>query len=221
MAEGEGHMIIPMFSINASGKQKVNLAVRNLMAAALFVRKAGEIEEKHKGESLGPFFDEESFYVISSIMMAVGAMESRVNEYIEDNIQTIPSINNAYNERGLLKKCQKVLTISKKAVYDENGATYRNADTLIKFRNAYVHFKPEWDDNQVKHKEIAEKIIGLFEMNPYFSISDPVFPLRALSYGCGKWAVIVSKDFIDEFDVKLDMSKLTDIFREQLNTAIK
>ena len=76
-------------------------------------------------------------------------------------------------------------------------------------------------DNQVKHKEIAEKIIGLFEMNPYFSISDPIFPLRALSYGCGKWAVIVSKDFIDEFDVKLDMSKLTDIFREQLNTAIK
>jgi len=72
-----------------------------------------------------------------------------------------------------------------------------------------------------KPPALPEVMTGLFEMNPYFSISDPIFPLRALSYGCGKWAVIVSKDFIDEFDVKLDMSKLTDIFREQLNTAIK
>ena len=221
MTEGEGHMIIPMFSINASGKQKVNLAIRNLMAAALFARKAGEIERRHKGESLGPFFDEESFYVISAIMMAVSAMESKVNEYIADNNQTIPSINDTYKEKGLLKKCQKVLTLSNKVAYNENGASFRNADTLIKFRNAYVHFKPEWNDNQVKHKKIAEKINGLFDMNPYFSNSDPVFPLRALSYSCSKWAVNVSKDFTAEFDVKLGLSKLTDIFSEQLKTSIK
>lgn len=221
MAEGERHITIPMLSFDGTGTQKVNLSIRNLMAAAHFARKSGLIEQKHKGESLGPFFDEESYYVISSVVMSVSSVEARINEYIEDYRNTIPGLNNAYKERGMLNKCQKALSISGKAEFDENSDPYSSVSILTKFRNAYVHFKPEWENSQVKHKEISEMIKSRFALNPFFTEDTPLFPLRALGYGCSQWGVRVSKEFMDEFDLKAGHPKITEKFLTYLNTDIQ
>lgn len=220
MSEGEVHITIPMLSVDATGTQKVNLSIRNLMAAAYFSRKSGLIEHEHKGESLGPFFDEESYYVISSIIMSVSSVEARINEYIEDYKNTIPRLSNAYKIRGMLNKCQKALSFSGKPVFDENSDPYSSVSILTKFRNAYVHFRPEWENNQVKHKEISDMVKSRFGLNPFFSQDAPLFPLRALGYGCSQWGVRVSKEFIDEFDLKVGHPKITEKFLSHLNTNI-
>jgi hypothetical protein len=57
----------PRMKVLATGKHRMNLSGIQMMAAAQFARKAGEIEQRHTGDEWGPSYDEITMYLISAI----------------------------------------------------------------------------------------------------------------------------------------------------------
>ena len=87
-------------------------------------------------------------------------------------------------------------------------------DLLIDLRNMLVHFKPEWDNDQKKHKEVEKKLKGRFELNPFWPKNNPIFfPFKCLSHGCANWAVGSSMRFILQFFALIGLDSETDLFK--------
>jgi hypothetical protein len=82
-------------------------------------------------------------------------------------------------------------------------------DSLIALRNALVHYKPEWDTEQKKHKEIEDRLIkSRFALNPFAGPNDAFFPKKCLGHGCAEWAVTSGVTFINEFFNRLGLSTI-------------
>ena len=77
-----------------------------------------------------------------------------------------------------------------------------------------VHFRPEWDNDQRKHRKIEDALRGRFELNPFWPENDSVFfPFKCLSHGCARWGVKSSMKFILEFFVLIGVDPKTDLFK--------
>jgi len=77
-----------------------------------------------------------------------------------------------------------------------------------------VHFKPEWDNDQKKHRKIEEKLHGRFELNPFWPKDNPIFfPFKCLSHGCASWAVRSSMNFILQFFALIGVDAETDFIK--------
>ena len=74
----------------------------------------------------------------------------------------------------------------------------QNVEALIKLRNAVVHFRPEWFDEQDKHDKLSRQLIHKFKLSRFLR-HEPLFP-RA--WASGSFAVRALKstvDFLDHF----------------------
>jgi hypothetical protein len=58
----------------------MNFSLFHMMAAAKFARESGRIEKAHEGQALGPFYDEITLHVASTIIMAASSLDSFINE---------------------------------------------------------------------------------------------------------------------------------------------
>jgi hypothetical protein len=59
---------------------RMNLAVQNMLAAARFSRRVAELEESHRGQKFGDFWDEILHNSIASIMCCSSSLEAYANE---------------------------------------------------------------------------------------------------------------------------------------------
>jgi len=75
-------------------KQRHNLAVHHLMAAALYARNVHAAEKQHRGQPFGPFLDEIGWQVTACVMLAVAAVEAHFNERMMDL-----SVDNDFREK--------------------------------------------------------------------------------------------------------------------------
>jgi hypothetical protein len=78
----------------------------------------------------------------------------------------------------------------------------QNADALIKLRNAVVHFKPEWFDEQDKHDKLSRLLAYKFQQTPFLK-PEPIFPRAWASHSFAAWAILSTASFIDYFHAQL------------------
>ena len=97
-----------------------------------------------------------------------------------------------------LEKFQVALGLKDKERMDKGAAIYQNADTLIKLRDALTHFKPEWSDEKIVHKQIEARIKSKFPLSPFF-LSDSIFPEKCMTYGCAEWCISAAFEFVNSF----------------------
>lgn len=83
--------------------------------------------------------------------------------------------------------------------FAQGKSPFQGADALIKLRNALVHFKPEWHDEQELHKKIELRLKDKFPINPFIGVNGVFFPQQCMSYGCTKWAVSTALMFMKDF----------------------
>lgn len=88
-------------------RQKSAYAVQHLMAAARFSRQCGEVQNKHLGEPLGAFFDEQVACVSATVMLSVASLESNVNEYLSTPEKLFPN----YPHHVTSEFCELVSTL--------------------------------------------------------------------------------------------------------------
>ena len=59
--------------------------------------------------------------------------------------------------RTFFDKYRLALVIRANKRLDRGATPARNADALIKLRNAVVHFRPEWFEENGKHEKLSTK----------------------------------------------------------------
>ncbi len=89
-------------------------------------------------------------------------------------------------------------------------------NVLNALRNALVHFRPEWSDEQDKHKKVADKLAGKFKVSPFLEKNEPIFPRAWASKDFSRWALKVTVDFLDHFCAEAKMKNPFESFLSQL-----
>lgn len=122
-------------------------------------------------------------------------------------------------ESKILERYQKVMKLRGIEPFERGLEPYQSVDVLIKLRNALVHFKPEWHDEQKEHRKLGERLRGEFALNPFITEGTGVlFPQRCMSYGCAKWAVDSTLAFMKEFSERMGLKFPFDKFKDRLAT---
>lgn len=188
-----------------------------MQSAIYLMRQSGAIERRYRGKTFdqGNFVTHHRAYVVGAILAAAASIEGRINElYLDatDNLLTVfickekqkilSDLWPTLDERkfSTLDKYQILLTAIGKEKLNTSKKPFQDVKLLTDLRNMLVHYKPEWDDDQKDHKKIKDKLRGKFETNPFYSDgTTPFFPNNCLSYGCARWAVESSAEYILEF----------------------
>lgn len=204
---GSGTHQTNTISVVGKLRQRSAFAVQHMMAAARFSRMCGEIEIANRGQPLGEFFDQQIGAVSATVMLATASLESNINEYLSEPEHVFPNLPShspltlikLLEPKPILYKYQAVLSFRGVPEYISGEAPYQDVDALVNLRNALVHFKPEWHDEQELHRKIEGRLRGRFPINPAIGDNGVFFPQQCMSYGCAKWAVVTALAFMEDF----------------------
>lgn len=199
-------------------KMKSAFSLHHLLSAALFARSSYDLETNLKTSITEEITTEHRAYVTSSVLTAVAALEAGINEFYLESLDQGSSIQNILDnsitatlqelwptveEMPILKKYQIALITTKKNRFEKGEQPFQDAESLIKLRNALVHFRPEWDTDLQEHKKLEDRLRSKFALNPYAAPNQVFFPYKCLGHGCAEWAVNISKNFMGEFYVRI------------------
>jgi hypothetical protein len=226
-------------SASATVRMNTHFNVQHMVAAAIFARKVFEIEATHnhqKGLVSGEAYYAHRGYVVGAVFSAVASLEATINELFIDAENEhsptfagvdpmVPRLLTEYWEEiqgaRILTKYQTALVLARKSKFDRGGSPYQEADRLIQLRNALVHYKPEWDTDQKKHKKIEDQLKDHFALNPFTVPNDAFFPKKCLGHGCAEWAVKSGVAFIDGFFARLGLSTIFNGLRQELPELLR
>jgi hypothetical protein len=226
-----GDKFFPMPTIQGIGKSRVNLSFQHMQEAIHLMELSRDCEAANSGKTFadGDFFNHHRAYVVGAIMTSVASVEARINEfYLDATDNLLDSILDAGQQAliaelwkpldekrvRILEKYQIAIVAIKRSKFDISKGPYQDVALLIDLRNMLVHYKPEWDNDQRKHRKIEKKLQGRFKLNSFCPKDDSIFfPFKCLSYGCASWAVRSSIKFILEFFVLIGVDPETTPFK--------
>jgi hypothetical protein len=225
---GSGNLQAGPAKVEGKLRQRSAFAVQHMMAAARFSRMCGEIEIANKDQPLGNFFDSQIGAVSATVMLVTASLESNINEYLCEPEQVFPKLPGEsphtlvqlLEKKSILEKYQTVLSFLGCSEYSAGEAPYQDIDALIKLRNALVHFKPEWHDEQELHRKIEGRLKGRFEINPAIGENGVFFPQQCMSYGCTKWAVNTTLSFMKDFSGRSGLPYRFEKFTSRVNPEV-
>lgn len=211
----------------ASGiaRTRTNFGVSHLLSAATFSRRLAELEAENAGKKLGPFWQDVLANATAAVFTCVAGLESYVNELYADHAIVFPEVRaqlmakiwGLYEQKPLLDKYELALLIKQVEPLDAGAPPYQDVAILIKLRNALVHFKPEWFDEQKAHATLSKNLQGKIQLSPLFDPAEPLFPRGWASHSCARWAVDSVTAFILEFERRAGLpsklAKFTDRLR--------
>ena len=222
---GSGELVAGSATVGGTLRQKSAFAVQHLLAAARFSRRCGEVQEQNFGEQLASFYDEQISYVSATIMLCVASIEANINELLSNPETLFPELNtNAQSEicsllssLSIIDKYQRVLLAKGIDTFEKGAQPLQDIEVLISLRNEFVHFHPEWHDEQKRHDKLGRKLKGKFGLSPFITESTGVlFPQRIVSHGCTKWAVECSIEFMNLYNAKVALESKFTKFQEKL-----
>jgi hypothetical protein len=199
------------------------------MAATRFSRMCGNIEITNAGRSLGNFFNEQIACVSATVMLAAASLESNINEYFSEIETSFPELSKNLRDdafelienKSILEKYQYALSFKGKAKFPIGEQPYQDASALVRLRNALVHFKPEWHDEQEEHKKLEKQLVGKFSINPFIGENGVFFPQKCMSYGCTRSAVTSALRFMEKFSELSDLPFRFGKFLDRINPEVE
>jgi hypothetical protein len=212
-----------------TAQQRYNFAIQHLLAAARFARLCFQVEATNSGKPFGPFYDEITSYATAAVFSSVAALEANINEIFadaQDGLISFGSIDSTLlNEiwelieaKQILEKYQFALLIQGRGRMSKGEQEFQFADTLITARNALVHFKPEWHQQQKAHEKISRNLKGKFQLSPFLDENAPIFPMRCMTHGFADWAIRSSLEFAGRFAHESGTPNKFDRFLDRLKT---
>jgi hypothetical protein len=223
MTELHAHLMANA-TLTATARTRANLALHHLFAACRFSARVGEIESANAGQSFGPFWEEILQNSLGVTALTVAALESYANEMYFEGAVLKPGLNAAaavelaevVDRESIIRKYAIALSISVGKRLNVGIAPTQNADALIRLRNAVVHFRPEWFDDQDKHEKLSEVLQNKF-VPSLFLPNEPIFPRAWASHSFTVWALRTTVEFIDHFHAEAGLDSKIEPFRTQLS----
>lgn len=216
----------PALTMTASPSVRTNLALPHLLGAARFARQAYLVEQENVDKPFGVFFDELVQLVMATVTLSVACLEAFINEMFADAPQRLPSFSKEVLEavwelaeqRRVLDKYDLALTLQAAQPFNKQKPIYQNVEVLVDFRNALIHFKPEWVDDENKDKLLSKKLENKFKPSPFLPPNEPLYPMACMSHECAEWAVKSVVDYLTIFQERTKMKPKIDPSNSGLRT---
>jgi hypothetical protein len=223
MIELNGAVIAPMPSCSTTLRTRASLALHHLFAACRFAAVVAQVEHENYGRSFDGFWDEILHNSLGVVTLTVASIESYANElYFEGSIVT-PVLNPAaaaelaevIDMESILRKYSMALVVRTGKRLNFGITPVQNANALIKLRNAIVHFRPEWFDEQDKHDKLSKILQHKFKPSAFLP-DEPIFPRAWASHDFAIWALRTTVQFLDHFYSEAGVLSPIEKFKPQL-----
>lgn len=156
-------------------------------------------------------------HALTAVISAAAFLETIVNEVFQDvadintpdpRIDGIPSDgatklrafwkgSDTIEQSSALQKYQIALAcVGRPLLADDQP--YQDARMVIRLRNALIHFKPQWQAEDVEH-ELERKLKGKFVENQQPVDARFWYPNKALGAGCAEWACVACTKLVAEW----------------------
>ncbi|MEV6251065.1 hypothetical protein AB0M38_33590 [Streptomyces sp. NPDC051742] len=222
------------------------------LAATLLCLKCGELEsnpvppnaeERARGLTWSEAqAAEHRTYAVATILNAAAFLEAAFNELVEsaqmDNLavgggagglqsaerSVLTELGNQWGYRPppLVERAQAVLQRLGREEFNEGGAPYKPAETLARFRNRLIHYRPEWRTAGTAPGDywIAREMepLGLV-LHPFTTPHNPFFPDRCLGHSLALWAWETSLAFAEDFFTRVGVEPAYAVLRPQLTLS--
>ena len=221
----------------------------HIRTAANLARQCAELETRSPRRIAafrgGDLATRDQGYAAASVIICVAFMEAAANEFYNDCCDSGKDVTNRLGKQQVaplagrwkdaekdqrswpvLEHFQDALKILKLRPFERGRGIFQMARVLVDLRNFLVHYRTEWvgtDPPTSREKEAEDLEAALkkqrFSNNPFYAAGNAFLPDRCLGYGCAKWAVETSIEFVDEFWRRIGLSAKYEISRSELLLA--
>ena len=198
---GAGAVMGASASVSAVLRLRHNMAVQHFQAAAYFSNRVRDLENRYAGEGWGPHAVEMQWNFASCVMISAASLDAYFNETVE-NMGFDRDFLRLIEREAVLDRYLLLLKLTKKEPFDKGRQPAQNIHALSQLRNAFVHFRPQWDDAQGKSQQL-EQLLPRRPTNNFCGDSEMFFPRRCISSGYSEWAVESVHSFIDDFSKRM------------------
>jgi hypothetical protein len=170
---------------------------------------------------------EHGSYAMTSVMSSVAFLEAFVNEVYSDCADSShdsprvkgldPSARalmsefwSATNEgfTPILTKYNIALMFARQKPFDKGSDPYQGVEILVNLRNALMHFKPAWHDNDTPDK-LEKKLKARIQQSGLLpgNNGSPWVPIKALGASCAEWAPRTARALTDDWVTRLGVAR--------------
>jgi hypothetical protein len=189
-----------------------DFAILHLRAALRAANNAREVEGTPGDEKYSKWQDDMLLWVPVAVVMSAAALEANANEIIQDIVDDKTSLRLtkpekeeqsaflANRHKSLKSRYLRIGTLFNQ-IPRESDLYFQNALRLLKFRNAFMHFRPVFYPNSTANDlELVEELKDVVPMSSAHHSHQIQFPYSFMSYGCAKWCVQTVLAFSVEFN---------------------
>lgn len=181
-------------------------------AAAIFSRRASEIEAAYAGTLTEELRSEHRGLVATAIMQCAAALETEAHEICtygpgahlgsngtdHEAQRVLAPLAEFIDDQETLQRYQVLLQVLRRPVLNPGRAPYQSAALVVRLRNEITHYKSRWGEEMSRSKLLgAIETLG-HRAPPFTERNQNFFPHRCLSAACAAWAVNSTVAFLDE-----------------------
>ena len=211
-------------AVAMQARTRTNLALHHLFAACRFAAQLRRVERENNESVFGAFWEEILHNALGVATLTVASLESYANQYYADGALASGTLNEAsaskiaelVDREDILTKFDLVLSIRTGKSLDRGAAVVQNIDALIKLRNAVVHFRPEWHDEDALHAKLSRQLNHRFSGSPFLP-DEALFPRRWASASFAEWALHSAVAFLAYFSQTTGLPSNLEKFKSRLH----
>jgi hypothetical protein len=211
-------------TVMVTARTRTGLAPHHLLAAARFTVRIGVVERENAGQPLGEFWEEVLQHSLAVATLTVACVECYANELFFEQSAITPHLSPAaarliadsLDRDPILRRYAAVYAIRTGKELALGADAIQDMDRLIRLRNAVVHFRPEWFEEQAQHAKLSRQLQYRFDATPFLLPAEPLFPRAWASHSFAVWALRSTVTFLDYFFEQVGLPCPLSPFRARL-----
>ena len=188
------------FSVSGSDLRtgiKRNLSLPHMKNAVKRCKELNALEKRSDSHNFGEHFEDYRAEWLSAVTSCAASAEAYVNELI-DRMRSDPN-DSRWGNKSLLDKTKIFLKSECNTTFDKGLSKSRNMKVVLCLRNAIMHFKPYYDDENAKSAELENALPNLVGCK-LVDVGSPFFPMRCVSSDYAIWATRAALCFVQYVD---------------------
>jgi hypothetical protein len=193
-------------TMTITAKSRTGMALHHLLAAARFAARIGVVERENVGQPFGDFWEEILQHALAVATLSVACVEGYAHELNFEQPELPPrrktdatGVSDDSEDRDpILRRYAEIHALRTGERLDLGAAEVQGVDALIRLRNAVVHFKPEWFEEEERHAKLSGQLRYKFEGSPFLP-GERLFPKAWASHSFAVWALRSTVGFLDHF----------------------
>jgi hypothetical protein len=221
--------------MQAVADTRYSFTAQYLRGAAIFTKRADEIERDAKSDIGDLLRTEHRALVTAAIMQSVACIEADIAEITMHgpgyHLGSDGRWNSAHHylhplaefidEQSALERYNIVLLLLSKPPFKMGQNPWQHTALLVKLRNELVHYKSRWG----KELDAAKLVTGLQSLKlirpPFISSEANFFPHQLLGSACAWWAVQSAVTFLNDFYDRIGIDSPLLPYAEELAASRK